>query len=76
MPQKEKNPAFVLQKKREVSIEERPLPKLESPYDVKVHVKATGYVKRVCDELISEFADLMYTTSLMGRLVTLLWRSL
>ncbi len=43
MPQKEKNPAFVLRKVNDVSIEERPLPKLESPYDVKVHVKATGY---------------------------------
>jgi D-xylulose reductase len=44
MSQKEKNPAFVLQKKKEVSIEERPLPSLKSPYDVKVKVKATGYV--------------------------------
>jgi len=42
MTEKEKNPAFVLQKAKEVSIEERPLPKLQSPYDVKVHVKATG----------------------------------
>jgi hypothetical protein len=42
MPQ-EKNPAFVLQKVKDVSIEERPIPKLESPYDVKVYVKATGY---------------------------------
>ena len=44
MPQKERNPAFVLQKVEDVSIEERPLPKVESPYDVKVHVKATGYL--------------------------------
>src|SRR6266496_6641532 len=32
MPQKEKNPAFVLQKVNDISIEEHPLPKLESPY--------------------------------------------
>jgi D-xylulose reductase len=43
MSQRERNPAFVLQKAKEVSVEERPVPKLESPYDVKVHVKATGY---------------------------------
>jgi threonine dehydrogenase-like Zn-dependent dehydrogenase len=49
MAQKEKNPAFVLQKVKDVSIEERPLPKLESPYDVKVHVKATGYLHLSCD---------------------------
>jgi len=42
MSKKEQNPAFVLKKIREAVIEERPLPKLESPYDVKVHVKATG----------------------------------
>jgi hypothetical protein len=44
MPQKEKNLAFVLQRVKDVSIEERPLPKLESPYDVKIQVKATGYM--------------------------------
>jgi D-xylulose reductase len=51
MSQKEKNPAFVLKKVKDVSIEDRPLPKLQSPYDVKVHVKATGYDTAVPDSL-------------------------
>ena len=62
MPQKEKNPAFVLQKVRDVSIEERPLPKLESPYDVKVHVKATGSSMTVD---LSSFQDLRIRCTLL-----------
>jgi len=42
MSEGENAPAFVLRKPKEVKIEERPSPKLKSPYDVKVHVKATG----------------------------------
>jgi len=53
MSQKEKNPAFVLQKVKDVSIEERPIPKLESPYDVKVHVKATG----ICGSDVHYYTD-------------------
>ncbi|ODQ55818.1 putative alcohol dehydrogenase [Saitoella complicata NRRL Y-17804] len=37
-----KNPSFVLQKVNEVSFEDRPIPQLSSPYDVRVQVKATG----------------------------------
>ena len=44
MSQKEKNPAFVLKGVKDVSLEDRPLPKLDSPYHVKVQVKATGWV--------------------------------
>lgn len=69
MSQREKNPAFVLQKKMEVSIEERPIPRLESPYDVKVHVKATGSVSIEDDLLILEFADQMSTIILLERSV-------
>jgi D-xylulose reductase len=42
MVQQEKNLAFVLQKVKDVSIEERPVPEIQTPYDVKVQVKATG----------------------------------
>lgn len=60
MPQKERNPAFVLQKVEDVSIEERPLPKVESPYDVKVHVKATGYLR------LSPYSILFNLASICG----------
>ena len=72
MAQKEKNPAFVLRKVEDVSIEERPLPKLESPYDVKVHVKATGY--RTCHAttlIVLVSADPTYTITRMERLAIL-----
>jgi threonine dehydrogenase-like Zn-dependent dehydrogenase len=42
MSEGDKSPAFVLQKPKEVKIEDRPNPRLQTPYDVKVHVKATG----------------------------------
>jgi len=43
MSKEDEAPAFVLRKQNEVKIENRPIPKLTSPYDVKIHVKATGY---------------------------------
>jgi threonine dehydrogenase-like Zn-dependent dehydrogenase len=42
MSNDEQAPAFVLKKIKEVTIEDRPTPKLKTPYDVKIHVKATG----------------------------------
>jgi D-xylulose reductase len=61
---KEKNPAFVLNKVKDVSIEERPIPKLESPYHVKVHVKATGYfespqalISRICGSDVHYYTE-------------------
>ncbi|KAI9753963.1 MAG: hypothetical protein M4579_004923 [Chaenotheca gracillima] len=38
----EKNPSFVLSAPYKVGYEERPIPKLESPFDVLVHVQQTG----------------------------------
>jgi hypothetical protein len=36
------NPSFVLKAVKEVAIEDRPVPSLEDPHDVLVHVKQTG----------------------------------
>lgn len=36
------NPAFVLQDIKKVFIEERPIPKLRDPWDVRVHIAQTG----------------------------------
>lgn len=64
MPQEGRNPAFVLQKKREVSIEERPIPNIQSPYDVKVRIQATGYMNfksrlntRICGSDVHYYTD-------------------
>ncbi|KAK2596743.1 hypothetical protein QQS21_006198 [Conoideocrella luteorostrata] len=36
------NPSFVLQSVKNVSFEDRPIPKIQDPYDVMVHVAQTG----------------------------------
>lgn len=36
------NPSFVLQSVKNVSFEDRPVPKLQDPHDVLVHVAQTG----------------------------------